>query len=482
MGSQLWTALAYAVGWVAFALWPVWVPLLARPSARRRRVWREAARRVGLTKVEESRDNLVGWAGPVHVQISTDPTGQTHETQITVGGATIPAGLTVRSELSVDSRTHRAVREVEVGDGPFDAVAWVEGAPALAHAVLDRSARRALQALCEGRLELPGGTPVRAQGRLENGILKIAVSRGVGVDRLAEVLDRASALGRLLASTADVARRVADNLKQERLARVRLASLGALVREYPDDPATREALLEARDDPEPEVRLRAGIALGPEGRDVLRAIAGSKGIDDDTKSTAVAALEADLTADEAAGLLRNAVGARHLATAKACMIALGRRGGPGAVQALASMLADEAEELGGAAARALALTGEAAAESPLLRALAEAPHDARLAAATALGRVGTAAAVAPLREAEESDAGMRRAARQAIAEIQARLTGAEPGQLSLAESVAGALSLAEGERGNLSVVEKEDRLEAPDAPHSEPARTPRPGRVSEGPR
>jgi hypothetical protein len=69
----------------------------------------------------------------------------------------------------------------------------------------------------------------------------------------------------------------------------------------------------------------------------------------------------------------------------------------------------------------------------------------------ALGRVGTSAAVGPLREAEEGDAEMRRAARQAIAEIQSRLAGAAPGQLSLAGGEAGALSLAEDERGRLSL-------------------------------
>jgi HEAT repeat protein len=355
----------------------------------------------------------------------------------------------------VDPRAREAVREVEVGDFEFDDAAWVEGTPALAHAVLDRSARRALQALCQGRLDLPGHSPMAAKGRLENGILRIELSRGARGDRLTGVVERAVALGRLLVSNADVPRRVADNLKHERIARVRLASLAALVREYPDDPATREAVLAAREDPEPEVRLRAGIALGPEGRDVLRAIAGSKGIDDDTTSKAVAALEADLTVEEATGLLGDALDARHPATAKACMVALGRRGGTGAVGVLARVLAAGTGELGAAAARALAATRDPAAEGPLLRALAEGSHDVRLAAAEALGDVGAAASVGPLREAEASDAGLRRAARQAIAQIQARLTGAEPGQLSLAGSEAGALSLADGEAGSLSLADEE---------------------------
>ena len=44
--------------------------------------------------------------------------------------------------------------------------------------------------------------------------------------------------------------------------------------------------------------------------------------------------------------------------------------------------------------------------------------------------------------------------RQAIAEIQARLAGAEPGQLSLAGGEAGALSLADGEPGRLTLADE----------------------------
>ncbi len=73
-------------------------------------------------------------------------------------------------------------------------------------------------------------------------------------------------------------------------------------------------------------------------------------------------------------------------------------------------------------------------------------------------RAGTVAAVMPLREATArypSYGPLRRATRQAIAEIQARLAGAEPGQLSLAGGEAGQLSLAEGESGQLSLAEGE---------------------------
>ncbi len=78
-----------------------------------------------------------------------------------------------------------------------------------------------------------------------------------------------------------------------------------------------------------------------------------------------------------------------------------------------------------------------------------------MAAAKALGRVGSARAVLPLKEVAERsrrDLELRPAARQAIGEIQSRLQGASPGQLSLAGAEAGQLSLAQAEAGRLSFV------------------------------
>ena len=99
-------------------------------------------------------------------------------------------------------------------------------------------------------------------------------------------------------------------------------------------------------------------------------------------------------------------------------------------------------------------TDDPSAEAPLVRALSEGPKELRRAAAAALGRVGTRDAVAPLREAESRQAALRGVARQAIAQIHARLAGAAQGQLSLAGAESGQLSLAEDESGRLSLTEK----------------------------
>jgi HEAT repeat protein len=180
--------------------------------------------------------------------------------------------------------------------------------------------------------------------------------------------------------------------------------------------------------------------------------------DDASSAQAVAHLGRDLPFDRTRALLTQALRRRHLQTARACLEALGLSGDEGAVDALARVLAVEHGELAAAAALALGATASPAAEPPLLEALRRRERvDLQIAAAQALGRAGTAAAVLPLKEAAEEGGTweLRRVARQAIAEIQSRLQGASPGQLSLAGADVGQLSLAHAEAGQLSLAQAE---------------------------
>jgi len=431
----------------------------------------EAAARVGLERVKETAGELVGWAGPLRVRLSGYGPAS-GAARITLSGPGLPEGMTIRPEdLGTAVRTARGVREIETGDLAFDEAAWVEGSEAVARAVLDAGTRRALLALLQGRLERERLAPFWAITRLEEGVLCVDVPevlsdgdldggrirageagprRVGGIGRLGEILEGVLAFARRLDPPRDPARRIAENLRSEPEAGVRRQSLAFLVREFADHPATREALLAARGDADAEVRLRAGLALGPEGRDVLLAVAGDRAAEDETAERAVTGLGDSLTAGEAQGLLREALRTRRESTAHACVRALGRRGGA-AVAMLAKVLALETPEIAAAAAQALGETGDGSAEAPLVEALGS-PHEAvRVAAARALGRAGTASAVVALREAEAGDRSLRAAARQAIAEIQSRAKGALPGQLSLAEGGSGRLSLAAGENGRLSL-------------------------------
>ena len=442
------------------------------PSEAELQRWREAARAAGVVGVSESASGLAGWAGPLRVRLSRYADSESNGTRITVSGPALPSGLTIRPEGLVSAvRGARGVREVEIGHDTFDAAAWVEGNATVARAVLDAGTRRALRDLFGGRIERPGRTPFWASGFLQGGVLSVDVPRDPpmrgprlqpgeepaayvylgGQEHLAEVLDDVIALARRLATPADVARRLAENLRTEPVAQVRLQCLATLAREFADHPATGAALLAASEDSDAEVRLRAAVALGPRGREVLLAIARGEGAEDATTERAVLALGFHLTTEEAGGILRSALRTRREATARACLRALGQRRGSEVVATLAKVLAVEKPELAAVAAEALAATGGASAEAPLVAALGSRHASVRVAAARALGRVGTTGAVLPLKELEARDGAVRAATRQAIAEIQARARGAAPGQLSLAGGESGQLSLAAGEAGRLSL-------------------------------
>jgi HEAT repeat protein len=292
---------------------------------------------------------------------------------------------------------------------------------------------------------------VNALSRLEvvAGELRIEVAEG----RVREVLPLLIELGRRLSQPLDVAQRLAEGVVRHPLAPMRLRNLVLLVRECAWDERTAETLRKASMDPSPEVRLRAALELGAEGRGVLRELAEAAD-DDEVAAQALALVGRELPLAKVEAALIRALRHRHLKTARVSLEVLGESGDPAAGEILAKVLSRETGELAAAAAMALAATGSPAAEPPLILALERDAQDLRVAVAQALGRVGTVAAIPPLKEAAGQEANSpeaRQAIRQAIAEIRSRLPGASPGQLSLAETEAGQLSLAETEAGRLSL-------------------------------
>jgi HEAT repeat protein len=251
----------------------------------------------------------------------------------------------------------------------------------------------------------------------------------------------------------DVVRRLAENARVDPLPEVRLQNLLTLIREYPEEPATEETLLAACSDTSNWIRVRAATALGGRGRPTLLEIAALDPPDDAATPQAIAVLGRALAPERVREILGRALRNRQQGTARACLAALGQSGGGDIVGLMAKVMSVERGDLAVAAADALASTSSPAAEGPLLAALERDVPELRVAAARGLGRVGTAAAVVPLKEAEAQakEADFSRAVRQAIAEIQSRLPGASPGQLSIASGESGTLSLVEDERGRLSL-------------------------------
>jgi HEAT repeat protein len=261
-------------------------------------------------------------------------------------------------------------------------------------------------------------------------------------------------LARALSTDAGDADRLFALFRGQDAPRVRASLLKLLARTHPEHAATRAACAAGLTDAHPWVRLEAAIGLGEAGRPTLRALATGRVLNDADTARAIEAVRAHLTVQDVASALGRArkgrqKGRRPL-TARACIEALGAMGAP-ALRPLAGLVADADAGLAAQAADALGATGCAAAEAALLTALQRPEDDVREAAIRSLARVGTTAAILPLRAAEDEQGGFGRAAREAIAAIQAR-TGATAGQVTLADPTGeGRLSLARDVAGHVSI-------------------------------
>jgi HEAT repeat protein len=421
------TALLVAAGGLALTL------LAASRSGRdpRSRAWRAAAEKAGLAEIEmETGGVFSGHHGPLELRIV--PFSGT----VSVAGLGHGAGgLSLGRKDDTTARLPRTDEAVRTGSPAFDGVHRVQGSPALALALLDAETRRLVGGLLHKTVQ---GKTVR--GALRDGVLEVAFTeRGptplLPIHQLTLLISDVIAVALRLVAPGDLAARIVHNLHREPEEGVRFQAISVLARELSHHPAAREVLRAACSDPHDELRLRAAAALGAEGHATLRALVASDTTADAVAARAVRALaESDgLEPGQAEEELRRARTRGRTGTLLACVDALGHRGGPESEALLLPLL-------------------------PPFPPLDRGDQRVAEAAARALGRVGTIAALAPLREAAEPLWGgaLGHAARQAIAEIQARLTGAAPGQLSLAAGGdAGALSLAPDEPGRLSLAGEE---------------------------
>ena len=432
-------------------MWEILLVLLSRSAVAgaglwhgirgiKQKAWQEIAVSCGLEIVETStflRPVLKARAGRLTVWIEAYRDGN-RSCKITV---VIP-GPPEFSMVRLLPESQIQAREIEIGDPPFDDTFLIQGPVPLVLALLGAETRGLL-------LRVNLNNPLE----MSYGGLRVSLAE----EKIPSVLPLILDIGQRFAQPVDIPQRLAENARQDPKAGVRLQNLLLLIREHSENPRTAEVLRAACSDSRPEIRLRAAKELGTEGRGVLLEIAESLS-DDSLCAEAVSTLGQDLPFERVQAILDRAQGVRRLRTARACLEVLGRSGTAAAVDALAKVIALEKSELAAAAAQALGETGSPAAEPWLIPALQREEKDLRVAAANALGRAGSAAAVMPLKEAAERsllDFDLRRATRQAIAEIQARLQGASPGQLSLAGAEAGQLSLAGAEAGQLSLAQAE---------------------------
>jgi hypothetical protein len=329
---------------------------------------------------------------------------------------------------------------------------------------LDAETRRVLSPLIEGKIAArrAPGSSVGASVVIRPGSI-VATFEEKEANQLLQqhfksVLQTLCEAADRLQPPAGLVSRIAENARADPEWRARLANLRMLLRQYPRHPVTAGALERACHDQRQEVRLEAALALSiGKAEPTLLEIAADELAPDALAGRAVAALGERPPRDRVPAILDHALRTRRHEVAGACLELLGRRGGVEVVEPLAKVLALEKGELAAIAAHALGASRTTSAESPLLRALLSHARNIRVASAQALAEVGSAAAVLPLKEAAERDPGdasLRKATREAIAAIQARLGGATPGQLSLAEGDAGQLSLAdEDPHGRVSIAD-----------------------------
>lgn len=397
--------------------------------------WLEAAVRSNLGDVAErprrwfSRARLTGTSGLLNVCLEEYREDKnTIGTRITIDGFGYGVeSLTLKRE---SLGTRLLGREIETGDPEFDGEVFVQGPVPLALAVLDAPARQRIAGLLRGEsVAPPHQAPVPVVATFDRGVLEVKVQDGHG--HVAQALEAALASVHPLAMPGDLPARLAENLQRETEDGVRLRLVTVLAREYADHPAARPVLREVLQDPSRELRLQAAVALGEEADPILLEFVAHP--DDSSAARAIGALGIRLSAERLKDLLDRALTTLRLQTAQACLRSLGLHG-----------------------------PADAPREEVLLRAFHSGDSAVAAAAAETLGRTGTAAVVSALKAEASSllPGPLRSAARQAIAEIQSRLTGAAPGQLSLAPGAggeAGALSLAGGEAGELSLADPADR-------------------------
>jgi hypothetical protein len=399
---------------------------LRRQTGIRERVWHEVALGCGLERIRY----IHGFNGQYGEARSPDELLiELHElAREGAGGTRVTvrpmADITLRSETPWTSLGTRigAATDVETGSRTFDGAVYASGAPALVLALFDAETREAVDRLLRGSRG-GGRTRYVVSAKVDGGQLQVDLGLKATLDMahlLKESLEVILGIARRLTVPDDVPARLAHNARHDPEVAVRLTNLRHLARTYEEESLTRETLRAACADGDDAVRLEAGRALRGEGDAVLRDLA-ARAEADETAAAAVEALAARLSEQDALALLAAALPRRRFATAGACV-------------------------------KVLARVGSATAERPLLDLLAHADEALRFASVNALGFVGTRSAVLPLQEIAEKVGGeMRREARQAVAEIQSRLSGADHGQLTVASVDSGQVSLPSAVDGQVSL-------------------------------
>jgi HEAT repeat protein len=426
------------------------------------RIFRAAGRRLGLKPEEEGRLGRVSIAGEVDgagvsarcMCLSPDSLATT---MTPAGGLRLSPGpwattvtVTVHrpllQEMRIESRWRPSVTtlpertthssEVATGDHSFDQLLAVSGRAAFARAFLSKAARDGLAALAR-----------RATVSLEGGRLTCEwAERPWSADALVSLVRETLAAAAQFPQVSDVPASLAQVARADPAPGVRAACLTTLLSEYAEHPLI--PLEAALDDDSDAVRVVAATALGDRGTPVLLEIAARPSGAEAPTAKAIAVLRRRLPTAEAIAILDAALHGERKGVALAAIASLGRTGDEHALARLQAVLRDGEEDFAAAAARAVGEMRSPAAEAVLISALESPWPEVRRAAIRALAESGGPETVSRLCLLLESaaDRDVADEIRTVIAAIRARLPGASPGQVSLAEGESGRVSYPEADR------------------------------------
>jgi len=250
----------------------------------------------------------------------------------------------------------------------------------------------------------------------------------------------------------EVADRLARNATGEDRVRIRVRNLELLQERFRESPITERTSRSALADSSPEMRFQGAAFLGE--FDAMAELATLGTAAEDLRLRAIAHLVSKAPAARAVQALEKLLSPWASPVQRAAIEGLGRLRHQAAIPSLAALLNTEDKDTAVEIARALEQIGDPSAEPALLSLLDREDDALKLAAARALRRVGTVSAVEPLlpyaRRLLDSD--LRRAARETVAQIQARLGDVDAGRLAVVEvsEAEGAVSLAP-ESGTLAL-------------------------------
>jgi hypothetical protein len=362
----------------------------------------------------------------VHAALSEPEEGPAQLlTLITIDGDRVgqALGLCDRDSSKEWSFNKRAFEVAQTGDSQFDAIAQVQGSPAMASAALDDQTTEFLHSLFRSGWHF----------LLERGRITFALrDRPITEEclRTTGLLEGGLAAARRCSLAPDeVPLALAENTKSVRNLPMALRNLELLAQHYPDSLLTRHPVAAALAAKDPRVNLAGAMALPGPGpfRVCLKAVLNERRFSAEVRVRALHHLLDTYSQVDQSKVIAVALHSKEellrLAAAEAVVT------WPHAAR-LERLFASARQTV----ARRRALTRS---EQALTQMLSSKGFASRLAAARALGVVGRLEAVEPLLRASRGlmpRRGVRDAARHAVRRIQERQGGEADGALSLAAS------------------------------------------------